>query len=175
MKEGEILFQATEGPVKAGSLVVVKSIAEALAQNNKKYYKVELADGTKVSVWNPKQLEGIEPGSLVSYELQKNDKGFWNLKKISKAEADPLRPPPTQERTETPKTPETLSDKEFAMRSMNALTNATTFTCALIDKGILEPKTSIDAFKVLKDYHKAMLGLHIPPPLPQANEGEIKK
>ena len=114
-----------------------------------------------INVWNPHLVEGLNSGDVIDLELKRNDKGYWDIVELRRTgETKEVVPKPvTPEATPLRPFRESM-DKEAAMRSMNALTAASTVTAAMIEKGLLEPKDIPEAIDAVKQFHNAFLNLH---------------
>lgn len=161
----DLLFIAQEEPAEISRTARIKTIADALTSSKKPYKVLEFEDGKKIRAFDLKQVEGLEPGMEVDYGLKKNDKtGYWDLTAIKQAEHKPA--PETAVAS-----PELVTgrgserfdlDRERSMRSMNALTNATTLLAALIQKDIVKPAGVDQAVAMIGDLHDRFLVMHDP-------------
>lgn len=160
MKEKGHILKQEQTPTKVGESVRLVSLEEIATNNNKKYYRLEFSDGSKVNTFNRKQVDGLSVGAVVSYEMTKGNNGFWNLSTVTRLEGLPLTP------AETPKLeplnpPKAVTiDREYSMRSMNALTNATALFNALIPYLDAKPLNVEQGFNAVKGLHAMMLELH---------------
>lgn len=160
---------AQEEPSEVSRTATVKTIGDATTSSGKPYKVIEFADGKKIRSFNPKQVEGLVPGMEVDYGLKKNEKtGYWDLTGIKKAEARP------DAKREMPSTPDQLAgtrgrerfldDRERSIRSLNALTNATTLLAAMIQKDIARPADTNEACAMIGDLHRRFLKMYDPQP-----------
>ncbi len=170
----DLLFMAQEEPGEISRTATIKTVGDAVTSSGKPYKVIEFADGRKVRSFNPKQAESLSPGMEVEYGLRRNEKtGYWDLTGIKRAEpratsnGESERPPtePVGERGRE----RFLDDRERSMRSMNALTNATTLLAALIDKEIVKPSGVDQACAMVGDLHHRLLVMH--DPQPQGEDG----
>ena len=166
---GEPIFTAQEEPGEIYRTATIKTIGDATTSSGKPYKVVEFVDGKKVRSFNPKQVEGLAPGMEVDYGLKKNERnGYWDLIGIKQAEARPdnggeASASAAQSTSERGRE-HFLDDRERSIRSLNALTNATTLLAAMIQKDIVRPADPADACAMVGDLHRKFLKMYDPQP-----------
>ena len=165
---------AQEEPPEVTRTAHVKAVAEFVSKNNRHYHKVEFADGKSVTIFDPEIVKAIHPNMDVEYTVVKNERsGYWDLKEIAEArpkDATQGEKPPNPDQVVSERGRERfLDDRERSMRSMNALTNATTLLAALIDKEIVRPSGVDQTCAMVGDLHHRLLAMH--DPRPQGEDG----
>ncbi len=157
-----------ERPTELSRTARIKAISGALTHAGKAYKIIELEDGEKLRAFDSKQAEGLTPGMEVDYTLIKSARtGYWDLKRIYPAGAEPEEPIQSGEPSTEPEpvidqgeAGRLIDEKEWGMRSMNSLTNATTLLAALIQKDIVKPTGVEQACALVGDLHRILLKLH---------------
>ncbi len=160
---------ARDEPPEVTRTAQISGITELVSKNNRHYHKVAFADGNSVTVFDPEVARRLRADMDVQYTVRRNDKtGYWDLKEISEVK---LSEATNDDTTASPdKIPSDrgrerfFDDRERSIRSLNALTNATTLLAAMIQKDIVRPANSNEACAMVGDLHQRFLKMYDPQP-----------
>lgn len=165
----ELLLQQVQESEKSLTAVVeqVQPRQKGKSRWNVLYFTGPDGQSGHINVWNPHLIENLNAGDLVDLDLKRNDKGFWDIEKLTKVgEQEPKSNNSGNEvAVETARSVPARPfkehfDREHGIRSMNALTAAVTITAAMIEAKLLSPATPEEAINLVKMYHTAFLQFH---------------